>query len=283
MNRLLFLPLIVIILSCEDKQKYNVPGANNISIVTNEDVAVLIRYSDNDDVTLVYEVVDTPTYGSVSNGIYTPDTNFNGEDSFTYRTYDGDLYSEAATVTITVTPVNDAPEFSDIGNQQVDEGEAIMFTISATDVESESISFSIEDNPDGSLYFELPTEPTLVDNNDGTADFSWASSFGDAGNYNVTFRASDGTDHSDEAIVISVGDVNQPPVANAGPDQVVEESVLVTLYGSDSYDPRIHVHLVPWSRSGGNPHCGKQCNPGFRRQQNPKSGDDDGSHHQCRS
>ena len=54
-------------LSCEDKQESidnNVPVANDISIVTNEYVAVSIEYSDNDDATLVYEVVDAPTNGS---------------------------------------------------------------------------------------------------------------------------------------------------------------------------------------------------------------------------
>jgi len=250
MKRLIFIPLIFLLLSCEDKQESienNVPVANDISIMTNEDVAVSIGYSDNNDATLVYEVVDTPTNGSVSNGIYTPDSNFNGEDSLTYRAYDGDLYSERASVTITVHAVNDAPEFSEIGNQQVDEGETLAFTISATDVENESISFSIEDNPDGSLYFELPTEPTLVDNNDGTAAFSWASSFGDAGNYNVTFRASDGTDHSDEAIVISVGDVNQPPVADAGEDDLVNGAEIYQLDGSGSFDPDGQVLTYDWT------------------------------------
>ena len=238
MQRLLFIPIIFLLLSCEDKQESidnNVPVANDISIVTNEDVAVSIEYSDNDDATLVYEVVDAPTNGSVSNGIYTPDTNFNGEDSLTYRAYDGDLYSETASVTITVHAVNDAPEFSDIGNQQVDEGETLEFTISATDVENELISFSIEANLDESPYPELPTEPILTDNNDGTADFSWTSSFGDAGNYNVTFRASDGTDHSDEAIVILVG-VNQPPVADSGEDGSVNEGENYQLDGSGSFD-----------------------------------------------
>ena len=39
----------------------------------------------------------------------TPDPNFCGEDSFTYKAYDGSLYSNVATVTIHVTCVNDAP------------------------------------------------------------------------------------------------------------------------------------------------------------------------------
>src|SRR2546427_4283438 len=35
--------------------------------------------------------------------------NFNGTDSFTYKASDGQAQSGVATVTITVTPVNDAP------------------------------------------------------------------------------------------------------------------------------------------------------------------------------
>ena len=64
MKRLILIPLIFLLLSCEDKQESienNVPVANDISIMTNEDVAVSIGYSDNNDATLVYEVVDAPT------------------------------------------------------------------------------------------------------------------------------------------------------------------------------------------------------------------------------
>jgi Bacterial cadherin-like domain len=40
---------------------------------------------------------------------YAPIPNFNGQDSFTYRVTDGTATSNLATVTINVTPVNDAP------------------------------------------------------------------------------------------------------------------------------------------------------------------------------
>ncbi len=40
---------------------------------------------------------------------YTPNANFNGTDSFTYTASDGTAASNVATVTITVTRVNDAP------------------------------------------------------------------------------------------------------------------------------------------------------------------------------
>ena len=40
---------------------------------------------------------------------YTPYSNVYGSDSFIYRTYDGQVYSETATVTINIDPVEDAP------------------------------------------------------------------------------------------------------------------------------------------------------------------------------
>ena len=40
---------------------------------------------------------------------YTPNADFNGTDSFTYTASDGTAASNVATVTMTVTGVNDAP------------------------------------------------------------------------------------------------------------------------------------------------------------------------------
>ncbi|MEX2189045.1 MAG: Ig-like domain-containing protein, partial [Pirellulales bacterium] len=75
---------------------------------------VLINDTDGDLDPLTASIVSGPTNGVlslVSNGsfVYTPNVNFNGQDTFTYRANDGDQFSNVATVTITVTPVNDAP------------------------------------------------------------------------------------------------------------------------------------------------------------------------------
>ena len=49
--------------------------------------------------------------GAAPNLTYTPAANYNGPDSFTYA--DSQLVSNVATVSITVTPVNDAPILAD--------------------------------------------------------------------------------------------------------------------------------------------------------------------------
>src|SRR5256885_386645 len=50
--------------------------------------------------------------GSPTDVVYTPDPNYNGSDSFAFKVNDGSLDSSTATVSLTVTPVNDAPTAS---------------------------------------------------------------------------------------------------------------------------------------------------------------------------
>src|SRR5439155_26170783 len=50
---------------------------------------------------------------------YTPDADVNGSDSFTYTVNDGTVDSGAATVSITITAVNDVPSFTAGGDQTV--------------------------------------------------------------------------------------------------------------------------------------------------------------------
>ena len=113
MKRLLFIPLIFLMLSCEDKQESiynNVPVANDISIVTDENVPIDITLTgfDAEGSELIFEVTADPLHGILGGELpsikYTPNANFSGNDSFTYHIFDGINYSEIATVTITVLP-----------------------------------------------------------------------------------------------------------------------------------------------------------------------------------
>src|SRR3954464_14898750 len=76
--------------------------------------AILANDSDADGDALSAALVSGPAHGSLAlnaNGAltYTPDANFNGTDSFTYKVNDGQADSNVATAFLTVTPVNDAP------------------------------------------------------------------------------------------------------------------------------------------------------------------------------
>jgi VCBS repeat-containing protein len=99
----------------------NAPVANNDAYTTSEDVSlnvmtpgILANDTDADNITLTAVLVSNATHGNVNlnaNGhfVYTPNTNYTGSDSFTYAANDGSVNGNTATVTINITPVNDAP------------------------------------------------------------------------------------------------------------------------------------------------------------------------------
>lgn len=71
---------------------------------------VLANDLDPEAASLIATLAVGPSHGDIafeSDGsfIYTPDADFNGADTFTYRAFDGGLYSDPATVTITVVAV----------------------------------------------------------------------------------------------------------------------------------------------------------------------------------
>jgi len=99
----------------------NPPVAVDDTYSTNEDTqlvvtapGVLENDSDADGDTLTAVWVSDPAHGNLTlNGdgsfTYTPDTGYEGSDSFTYKVSDGELESNIATVTLTINAVNGAP------------------------------------------------------------------------------------------------------------------------------------------------------------------------------
>ena len=100
------------------------PVATNDSYTTAEDTAltvsapgVLGNDSDGEGSALTASVVALPSHGTLTlnpNGSfsYTPALNYNGTDSFTYKANDGSADANVATVTLTVTPVEDIPAYA---------------------------------------------------------------------------------------------------------------------------------------------------------------------------
>lgn len=95
----------------------NIPVAANDSITINEDtqvnINVLVNDSDENEDDLTISSVDSGSNGTtaiINNEIvYTPNSNFNGVDSFSYSINDGNGGTDTATVTVNVAPVNDIP------------------------------------------------------------------------------------------------------------------------------------------------------------------------------
>jgi VCBS repeat-containing protein len=99
------------------------PVANNDSYQTEEYTPLVVNAADGvldndtdpDSQSLTAILVSGPataqsfTLNADGSFNYTPNNNFNGPDTFTYKANDGNSDSNVATVTITVTAVNDAP------------------------------------------------------------------------------------------------------------------------------------------------------------------------------
>ena len=140
------------------------PEAGDDAVATDEDVPVLVAVLGNDSdpdvsggVADAFEVVESSitaaghgevalvTSGSDAGAIrYTPDADWNGSDSFTYRLSDGEALSAPATVYVTVRPVNDAPAVTlSQGNLlAVDEGSRHTYAFTVVDVD-EGDSFTV--------------------------------------------------------------------------------------------------------------------------------------------
>ncbi|MEJ2600905.1 MAG: Ig-like domain-containing protein, partial [Anaerolineales bacterium] len=101
-------------------RNYRPPQADRgLSFSGTEDIPLPVTLSGYDPDgtldTLTYKVVTPPSHGNVQgaepNRVYTPDPDFNGQDTFTFAAYDGKFLSASQTVTVTLAAVNDPPRF----------------------------------------------------------------------------------------------------------------------------------------------------------------------------
>ena len=119
------------------------PVAAAQSLTTAEDtpLAMVLTATDADGNPLTYTLVSSPAHGTLTgtapNVTYSPAANYNGGDSFTFKANDGTLDSSVATVSITVTPVNDAPAFTvNPLNLKTTVGTAVTGQLTAVDVDA---------------------------------------------------------------------------------------------------------------------------------------------------
>jgi len=189
----------------------DIPVAQGQSVSTAEDTAVSINLGAVDlyPGTLTWEIVSSPAHGILSGTApsltYTPAADYHGTDSFTFRVNDGTSNSNVATVSITITAVNDAPIFDPIGDKSVDEGVELSFTATAADVDGDVLAFSLVGAPAGAAI-----DPA-------TGAFTWTPTEAQGpGEYTFTVKVCDnGTPVlcDEEEIKVTVNEVNLAPVA----------------------------------------------------------------------
>jgi len=199
------------------------------SLTTSEDAAAAMPLagSDADGDALSFTITTPPAHGSLSGSApdltYTPDVNWHGSDSFAFTTSDGTAVSAPALVTITVTPVNDAPL---AGSQSLDgtEDSALPVLLTGGDADGDALSFTITLPPaNGTLSGDAP-------------DLIYTPGANFHGSDAFAFTVSDGTATSAPAgIAITVAPVNDAPVAPAQSLTGDEDSAApVTLTAADA-------------------------------------------------
>lgn len=144
------------------------PTVADASFVTDEDVPLPITLNGRDinGDTLTFTVATPPANGILSGTspdfTYTPESDFNGSDSFTYSANDGTANSNTATVNITINPINDAPLAVDDGGRTVARA---SLDSSGIEANGESLLPAINDNGRFVVFWSAATSLVAGDNN----------------------------------------------------------------------------------------------------------------------
>jgi subtilisin-like proprotein convertase family protein len=161
---------------------------------------LLANDSDGDGDALTATGFTQPANGTLTdNGdgtwTYTPDSAFNGADSFDYTVGDGNGGSDTATVTIDVASVNDNPVAGDDTGYALDQDTSLVITAASllandSDVDGDAVSIT------GTTQ---PSNGTLTDNGDGS--WTYAPDAGYFGPDSFDYTVGDGSGGSDTATV----------------------------------------------------------------------------------
>ena len=210
------------------------PVAEPHSVTTTEDTLVEIRLmgSDPDLDPLAYSTITEPSHGSLigtePNLIYTPNPNFYGSDSFTFKVNDGTADSALATVSITVSSINDPPMADDDTAETQEDMPIVRIDVLAndTDVDDDSLKIiTVTQGKNGSVTI----------NPDSTLAYSPHAKF--YGSDVFTYTISDDKGLTDTAKVnVKVKMVNDAPVITSAPVTTAIVGALYT-YDVNAADP----------------------------------------------
>jgi hypothetical protein len=184
------------------------PVADSQSLATDENtpLSVALTGSDVDGDSLSFDISTPPAHGclnpqpsTLNRFIYTPASNYFGNDTFSFRANDGTTRSAPACVSILVKRVNHPPVAS-AQNVNTLEDKPVSITIEATDADGDALVYKIAEPPaHGSLNGAPPRMIYQPETH-----FSGADSF--------RFTASDGfADSAPATVSILVEPANKPP------------------------------------------------------------------------
>lgn len=128
------------------------PRAGQLTLELKEDepATFTLPVTDPEGDNLTFEIIIPPAHGTLSGTapdlIYTPETDYFGEDRFAYKASDGASESAPVYVTLRLAPVNDAPVGENI-TVTLAANTTAGFELPGSDVDSEELTFAIVDAP----------------------------------------------------------------------------------------------------------------------------------------
>ncbi|MCX6876155.1 MAG: DUF6288 domain-containing protein [Verrucomicrobia bacterium] len=194
--------------------------AQTLSTVEDTAIPITLAGTDPEGYAITYKLTAAPTHGTLSGVVpfltYTPAPLYNGSDSLAFTVTDSEgVSSAAATVSLTVTPVNQAPVALN-RSLPVALGTATAIVLSGTDADNNPLTFTVLSQPaHGTLR---GTAPNLTFT--PVAGYNSTDSF--------TFKVNDGTvDSALATVFLSMGTISpgihsefyqQPPDLYTWPD-----------------------------------------------------------------
>jgi cellulose biosynthesis protein BcsQ len=209
------------------------PVAHPANMTTQEDtpVSVSLAGTDWNRDRLTYRIAEGPLHGQLSGKapdvIYTPAPDYHGLDKFTFTVSDGKADSQAATVSISIAAVNDAPVAA-AQSATVEDTKSLVITLVGSDADGDRLSFAIGDHAGhGALDFDAKSVA------DGNVMYTPDPGF--VGTDSFTFKVSDGVAESAPATVsVKVIHVNVAPTADRVSVTAKEDTPLpIVLTGTD--------------------------------------------------
>ncbi|MCC4216163.1 tandem-95 repeat protein [Vibrio parahaemolyticus] len=221
-----------------------------------EDTPTIIKVLGNDTFEGDGKVVSLDTNNGPANGTvsvnpdgsvtYTPNDNYHGTDSFTYIVTSGGV-SESTTVSVDVTPVNDAPVAKDdIATTREDTAVTIDVLPNDSDVDGDKLSIESA---------SVPKEQGTVEVVNGKLVFTPAENFN--GDAEITYTVTDGELTDEAKVTVTVNPVNDAPtikvdaVESITEDAVSTDTVVATLEVADTDTPEDQLTVSLESNSNG--------------------------------
>ncbi|HHC6501222.1 TPA: tandem-95 repeat protein, partial [Vibrio parahaemolyticus] len=221
-----------------------------------EDTPTIIKVLGNDTFEGDGKVVSLDTNNGPANGTvsvnpddsvtYTPNDNYHGTDSFTYIVTSGGV-SESTTVSVDVTPVNDAPVAKDdIATTQEDTAVTIDVLPNDTDVDGDKLSIQSATVPEAQGKVEIV---------DGKLVFTPAENFN--GHAEITYTVTDGELTDEAKVTVTVNPVDDAPtikvdaVESITEDAVSTDTIVATLEVADTDTPEDQLTVSLENNSNG--------------------------------